>query len=110
MTDAPIPTASRLSDIGGDARLWTIPPHLPFLRTLAAALQDGRLSAGAPPSDMSSPFAISNATILVPTLRAARALQDAFLDVAPDRALLLPEIRPISEGDEDQSLIAAFAA
>ena len=46
----------------------------------------------------------------MPTRRATRALQDGFLRAAGGRALLLPKIVPISEGEEDLSLIAAAAS
>ncbi len=49
-------------------------------------------------------------TLYLPTRRATRALQDAFLRAAGGRALLLPKIVPISEGEEDLSLIAAAAS
>lgn len=49
-------------------------------------------------------------TLYLPTRRATRALQDAFLRAAGGRALLLPKIVPISEGDEDLSLIASAAS
>lgn len=49
-------------------------------------------------------------TLYLPTRRATRALQDAFLRASGGRALLLPRIVPISEGEEDLSLIAAAAS
>lgn len=49
-------------------------------------------------------------TLYLPTRRATRALQDAFLRASGGRALLLPRIVPISEGEEDLSLIAAVAS
>lgn len=49
-------------------------------------------------------------TLYLPTRRATRALQDAFLRASGGRALLLPKIVPISEGEEDLSLIAAAAS
>lgn len=49
-------------------------------------------------------------TLYLPTRRATRALQDAFLRASGGRALLLPKIVPIAEGEEDLSLIAAAAS
>jgi ATP-dependent helicase/nuclease subunit B len=85
--------------------VFTIPPGLPFLRTLARAVLDGHLPrpGGAAPADL------SQVTILLPTRRAARGLQEAFLDASPQRSLLLPRIRPIAEGNEDLALISAFS-
>ena len=89
-------------------RVVTIPPSEPFLSTLARALLDGTLPAGNV-AERSSPLDLSAITLLLPTRRASRALQDAFLAASGSRALLLPTIRPISEGDEDLSLISGLA-
>ena len=43
-------------------------------------------------------------TLLLPTRRATRALQEAFLAASGGRAMLLPKIMPVSEGEEDLSL------
>jgi ATP-dependent helicase/nuclease subunit B len=87
--------------------IFTVPPGRPFLSALARAILAGDLprAGGQPPSDLDLP----NMTILLPTRRAARALQDAFLDAAGGRALLLPRIRPIAEGDEDLDLISSLS-
>lgn len=88
-------------------RILTIPSTEPFLSTLARALLDGTLpGGGAPPL---TPLDLASMTILLPTRRAARSLQNAFLAASGARALLLPAIRPISEGDEELSLIAGLA-
>ena len=88
-------------------RIFTIEPSQPFLSTLARALFDGRLpSLGGAPR---SPLELAGITLLLPTRRATRALQDAFLAVGPSRALLLPAIRPIGEGEEDLSLLSGLA-
>jgi ATP-dependent helicase/nuclease subunit B len=49
-------------------------------------------------------------TLYLPTRRATRALQEAFLRASGGRALLLPKIVPISEGEEDLSLVSAAAS
>jgi ATP-dependent helicase/nuclease subunit B len=84
--------------------IWSIPATEPFLKVLAKALQDGSLlqSGGKPASALD----LAETTILLPTNRAVRALQAAFLEASPNRALILPKIRSISQGDEDQTLIA----
>lgn len=88
--------------------IFTVPPGRPFLEALAAAVLDGALPriGGAPPSPLDLPAI----TILLPTRRAARALQEAFLKVGGGTAMLLPAIRPIAESDEDASLIARASA
>lgn len=92
----------------GAPKLYTVPPGVPFLETLVEALLDDRLTKGAG-STTQPAFALADSTVLVPTRRASRALQEAFLKRAPNRSLLLPQIRPISEADEDQGLIVAAA-
>ena len=44
----------------------------------------------------------------MPTRRAARALQEAFLEAGGGRAMLLPAIRPIAQGDEDLGLLSGL--
>ncbi len=92
---------------GAAANVFTVPPGRPFLKAVAAAMLAGDLPSpgGKKPALIDLPAH----TILLPTRRAARALQEAFLVEAGGRAMLLPQIRPISESDEDQSLIATIA-
>ena len=78
--------------------LYTVPPHVSFVDSLAGGLLAGR----AVPLDPGDPLALSRLTILLPTRRACRALQLAFLRAAPGRALLLPRIRPLGDIDEDE--------
>ncbi len=94
--------------------IFTIPVGRPFLASLAEAILDGNLPRidGARPS----PIGMSRMTLLLPTPRAARALGEAFLVASGGQAMLLPRIRPISEGQEDLALLsggvvgAGFAA
>ena len=95
---------------GGDAaapRVFTVPPGRPFLEAIATAILNGDL----PRPDGRAPQALDlpRYTLLMPTRRAARALQEAFLKAGGGRAMLLPRIRPIAEGEEDLSLIAGLA-
>jgi len=71
--------------------LFTIPPGVPFLDSIAAEWL-GR--AG------SDPLAISRGLILLPTRRAARALAEAFLRASGGRPLLLPRITALGALDE----------
>ncbi|MBV9734502.1 MAG: double-strand break repair protein AddB [Acidisphaera sp.] len=71
--------------------LFAIPPHLPFLETLAA----GWLAECG-----GDPQAVSRGLILLPTRRAARALAEAFLRQAGGRPLLLPRITAFGALDE----------
>ena len=79
--------------------LYTITPGAPFLETLARAILEGALPhAGGQPPDR---LELSRWTILLPTRRAVRALGDAFMQVSGDTALLLPQIRPLGDVEED---------
>ena len=78
-------------------QVFTIPPHVPFLRALATGL----LERGDQLADV---------TVLVPTRRAARALVEEFLAQAPTDALLLPAIRPLGDVDEEMGLEGAAPA
>jgi ATP-dependent helicase/nuclease subunit B len=65
------------------AGLFAIPAHRPFLPDLAAGL----LARGG-----EDPLALARMLVLLPTRRAARGLQAAFLALAGERALLLPRM------------------
>ena len=91
----------------GPLRIYTIHPSLPFLDTLSKALLEGKLPSG--DGVPRGPLELSRVTLLLPTRRATRALQDAFLRAGPARALLLPRIRPVSEGEEDLTLLSGLA-
>lgn len=87
--------------------IFTVPAGEPFLPRLAHALINGDLpSPGGKPAGVLN---LPDVTLLLPTRRAARALQDAFLSVTGARALLMPRIRPISEGEEDITLLSGLA-
>ncbi|CCB63789.1 double-strand break repair protein AddB [Hyphomicrobium sp. MC1] len=84
--------------------VFTLPLGVPFLEALARAILKGDLPrpGGNAPDILSLP----KITLLLPTRRAARAAREAFLSVAGTRALIMPRIQPISEGDDDVSLIS----
>lgn len=84
---------------GQAPRVFTIPPALSFLDCLAHTL----LSALDRPD---APFALSDAIILLPTKRAARALGQAFLDARGGAATLLPRIRTLGDIDPDDAGLA----
>ena len=85
--------------------IFTAPTGRPFLDCLAEAILSGNLPVtdGVDPH----PIDIPAMTLLLPTRRATRALQEAFLRAGQGRAMLLPCIKPIAEGDEDMMLMAA---
>ncbi|MGH6906475.1 MAG: double-strand break repair protein AddB [Aestuariivirga sp.] len=80
------------------SRVFTIPSDAPFLAIVAQAVLDGFPAAlGARPT----PLDIARVRILVPTRRAARALERMFFDINGGRGLLLPRISPIGDIDEE---------
>lgn len=89
------------------ANVFTLPLGVPFLEALARAILNGDLPVpgGRAPDILSLP----KITLLLPTRRAARVAREAFLAVAKTRALIMPRIQPISEGEGDLSLISSIA-
>ena len=79
-------------------RVFTIPPSAPFADTLARGLI-AQLGNG--------PFALADATIYLPTRRAARTFGDAFAR-ASNNAVLLPQFKPLGDADEDEFLFDAL--
>ncbi|RZJ75345.1 MAG: hypothetical protein EON88_36885, partial [Brevundimonas sp.] len=73
---------------------FTIPAHRPFLADLARGVLAGL--------DPAAPERLADGVILLPNRRAARALSDAFAEIGADRPLLLPQIRPLGDIEEDE--------
>ncbi len=84
-------------------RVFSIAPGVPFLATLAKSLVSGELVPGI--RFDGDPLALADATIYVPTRRAARALRSAFVDLAKGRPAILPAVRALGEFDEDGSIL-----
>ena len=74
--------------------VWTMAPETDFLETLAKAMRDGTLLPG-------EKATLMQWTVLVPTRRSARLLQDALARLSDARAVIFPDIRPIGDIDED---------
>src|SRR5580692_11948087 len=87
-------------------RVFTIPSGAPFLPTLSRALLDGALIDGFPGAG--GPMALADATIYVPTQRAAQALAKGLLSASGGRSLLLPRIAPLGAFEPDEAT-AIFA-
>ena len=85
------------------ARVFSIPAGARFLPTLADALISGDLGPLANPAD--DPLALADVRIFLPTRRAARALSAALLQRLGSGAVILPQIRPIGDLDEDDLLL-----
>ena len=77
-------------------RVYTIASDAPFLDILAKAVL-----RGFPYAEGHHHPSLAAWTILVPTRRAARELQEKLLIASGKSALVLPQIRPIGDLDED---------
>ena len=75
-------------------RWYAIPAHRPFLEDLAAGVLAwlGELP----------PETLSDATILLPNRRAARAFTGALSKLSGERPILLPQVRPLGDLEEDE--------
>jgi ATP-dependent helicase/nuclease subunit B len=81
--------------------VFTIAPGAPFLKTFAAALLEGRVVAGY--SAKLSPLELAQATIYVPTRRAAAALGRELARAIGQPAILLPRILPLGALEETET-------
>lgn len=76
------------------SRWFTIPSHRPFVDDLAGALYRNLAGEDAE--------ALTDAIVLTPTRRGARALAEAFVKAAGGRPVLLPQIRAVGDLDEGE--------
>jgi len=83
---------------GPGPRWFAIPAHRPFLDDLAAGVLDWL--GDAPPETL------SDAIILLPNRRAARAFGTALSRLSGDRPVLLPQVRPLGDLEEDEQPFA----
>jgi ATP-dependent helicase/nuclease subunit B len=83
--------------------IFTISPGAPFLKTFVAALLDGRIVDGF--SRDLPPLSMADATIYVPTQRAARSLAQEFANAIERPACLLPHILPLGALDATETAL-----
>src|SRR4030081_423005 len=88
-------------------RVFNVPASAPFLRTVIAALVDGRLVAGF--DARANPERLAQATLYLPTRRAGRMAREIFLDVLGTEAIILPRIVALGDIDEDELEFAQAA-
>jgi ATP-dependent helicase/nuclease subunit B len=88
-------------------RVFSVPVSVPFLRTVVAALVDGRLVAGF--EARKDPARLAEATLYLPTRRAVRVAREVFLDELKAEAVVLPRIVPLGDIDEDELAFAEEA-
>src|SRR6267378_5510209 len=85
-------------------RVFSVPLSAPFLRTVIAALIDGRLVAGF--DARANPARLAQATLYLPTRRAGRMAREIFLDQLNADAAVLPRIVALGDIDEDELAFA----
>jgi ATP-dependent helicase/nuclease subunit B len=88
-------------------RVFSVPASAPFLRSVIAALVDGRLVDGF--EARANPERLAQATLYLPTRRAGRLAREIFLDVLGTAAVLLPRIVALGDIDEDELAFAEEA-
>ena len=89
----------RFDPFAGSGPRWlAVPAHRPFLDDLAAGVLDWL--GDAPPETL------SDAIILLPNRRAARAFGTALSRLSGDRPVLLPQVRPLGDLEEDEQPFA----
>lgn len=79
--------------------VYTIHPDQSFVDVLAATLWS---------EAEHDPMALASMRVLLPTRRACRALQDAFLRVSKGKPTLLPSLHPIGDLDEEELTFTAL--
>lgn len=82
--------------------VYSIPPDVPFLKTLVTNILNGTLLPDG--FRLDDPLALSKISIYLPTQRSVRMLEEAFLEAAPNSTLLLPRIHALGDVDEDMPL------
>ncbi|MEM8795134.1 MAG: double-strand break repair protein AddB [Pseudomonadota bacterium] len=82
--------------------VYSIPPDLPFLATLAQKIINGTLLPEG--FDTEDPLAFADLTIYLPTRRAARLLAEHFRDAAANDIVVLPRIKALGEVDPSEDV------
>src|SRR3954469_19943510 len=85
-------------------RVFNVPSSVPFLRSVIAALVDGRLIGGFEPRER--PERLAEATLYLPTRRAGRMAREIFLAVLGSDAVILPRIVILGAIDDDEASFA----
>ncbi|SHN75157.1 double-strand break repair protein AddB [Bradyrhizobium erythrophlei] len=85
-------------------RVLSVPSSVPFLRSVVAALIDGRLIEGF--EARKQPERLTQATLYLPTRRSGRLVREIFLEVLGTEAVLLPRIVALGDIDEDELAFA----
>src|SRR6201995_4847740 len=89
-------------------RVFSVPLSVLFLRSVIAALVDGRLVDGF--EARAHPERLAQATLYLPTRRAGRMARENFLDELNTDAAVLPRIVALGDIDEDELAFAQAAS
>jgi ATP-dependent helicase/nuclease subunit B len=81
-------------------RVFSVPVSVPFLRSVIAALVEGRLVEGF--AARANPARLAQVTLYLPTRRAGRMAREVFLDELQTDAAVLPRIVALGDIDEDE--------
>ena len=88
-------SGGRFDPFAGTGPRWrAVPAWRPFLEDLAAGVLDWL--------GEQTPETLTDATILLPNRRAARAFSSALGRLAGDHPVLLPQVRPLGDLEEDE--------
>jgi ATP-dependent helicase/nuclease subunit B len=85
-------------------RVFSVPVSAPFLRSVIAALVDGRLVDGF--EARAHPENLARATLYLPTRRAGRMAREIFLEELNTDAAILPRIVALGAIDDDEASFA----
>jgi ATP-dependent helicase/nuclease subunit B len=85
-------------------RVFTVPISVPLLRSVIAALIDGRLVPGF--EARSNPALLATATLYLPTRRSLRVARELFLEELATDAAVLPRLVALGDIDEDELAFA----
>ncbi len=84
---------------GTQHNVYNIPAEMPFLKTFARYLM--QQTGG-------DPQTLTQYRILLPTRRACRLLREVFLNLNDGRSMLLPQLTPIGDVDEEDLSLMMF--
>ncbi len=79
--------------------VYTIPSGAPFADVLAKGLLD---------QIEDNPLRLTNFTLLLPTRRAIRSIREAFLRISGGTPILLPNLIPLGDLDEEEILLSGW--
>ncbi len=86
--------------LGKNPEIYNIPAHQSFVDVLAQGILE-RFG--------NDPISLSEVLILLPNRRAVRSLRDSFLRLGGGQPMVLPNIQPIGDVDEDGLIMGAGA-